>query len=117
MFELRELSRHTPVRGIIRHILKQAKTPLRCDELTVHVLEAWQRSFPQNPYQDACLVYKLAARFPDVTLHYDELPEGVAMIEEDGRDPISITPDLEAEELNKAVEQVRCIKFSLAEEE
>lgn len=117
MFELRELSRHTPVRGIIRHILKQAKTPLRCDELTVHVLEAWQRSFPLNPYQDACLVYKLAARFPDITLHYDELPDAIAMIEEEGKDALCVNPDLSADELNKAVDQIRCIKFSLATEE
>lgn len=117
MFELRELSRHTPVRGIIRHILRQAKAPISCDELTVHVLEAWQRSFPMNPYQDPCLVYKLTARFPDVTLHYDDLVDNIAMIEEEGKDALCVSPDLGPDELNKAIDQIKRIKFSIATEE
>ena len=116
MFELRDLTRHTPVRGIIRRILEQIKTPISCDELTVHVLEAWQRSFPPNPFEDPCLIYKLTAAFPDVELHFEELSD-IPMLEEEGQDPILIKPDLGADELNRGIDQIKRIKFSLRKEE
>lgn len=116
LFELRDLNRHTPVRGIIHRILEQSKSPISCDELTVHVLEAWQRSFPPNPFEDPCLVYKLAASFNDVELHYDELPD-IPMLIEEGRDPILIKPDLKADDLNRGLDQVKRIKFSLRKDD
>lgn len=112
MFEVRDLSRHTPVCGVIRRILEQSKNPISCDELTVHVLEAWQRNFPPNPYEDPCLIYKLVGGFSDIEMHYDELPD-VPMIEEEGRDPVLVNPNLPAELLNEAVDQVKRIRFSL----
>lgn len=115
MLELRDLTRHTPVRGIIHRLLEQSKSPISCDELTVHLLEAWQRSFPPNPYEDPCLVYKLAAAFPDVVLHYDDLPD-IPMLLEEGRDPVLIKPELGADELNSAIDQIKRIKFSLRKE-
>lgn len=116
MFEVRDLSRHTPVRGVIRRILEQVKSPISCDELTVHVLEAWQRAFPPNPYADAALVYKLAAGFPDVELSYEDLSD-VPMIVDFGPDPILVKPTCSADELNHAVDQIKRIKFSLRKEE
>lgn len=116
MFEVRDLSRHTPVRGVIRRILEQVKAPISCDELTVHVLEAWQRAFPPNPYKDPCLVYKLTASFPDVELHYDDL-EDIPMITDFGPDPILVKPVCNPEELNHAVDQIKRIKFSLKRED
>lgn len=115
MFEVRDLTRNTPVRGVIRRILEQVKTPISCHELTVHVLEAWQRSFPPNPYSDPCLVYKLAASFPDVELSYDDLDD-IPMLTDFGPDPILIKPDLGPEELNRAIDQVKLIKLSLKKE-
>jgi hypothetical protein len=112
VLEVRDLSRHTPVCGIIRRILEQVKQPISCDELTVHVLEAWQRNFPPNPYDDPVLIYKLVGKFKDVEMHYDDLPD-IPMIEEDGRDPVLVNPRLGYEELNEAVEQIKRIKFSL----
>lgn len=112
MFELRDLSRHTPVSGIIRKILEQAKSPISCDELTVHVLEAWQRNFPPNPFEDPCLIYKLVGSFPDVEMHYDELTD-IPMVEEEGHDPILVSPTLGPDDLNRALDQIRRIKFSL----
>lgn len=116
LLELRDLTRHTPVRGIIRRILEQIKAPISCDELTVHVLEAWQRSFPPNPFEDPCLIYKLTAAFPDVELHFGDLPD-IPMLEEEGQDPVLIKPDLGAEELNRGIEQIKRIKFALRKDD
>jgi hypothetical protein len=112
VLEVRDLTRHTPVCGIIRRILEQIKAPISCDELTVHVLEAWQRSFPPNPYEDCCMVYKLAGSFRDVELHYDDLTD-IPMIIEEGNDPVLVTPQLGADDLNRALDQIKRIKFSL----
>jgi len=115
VFEVRDLSRHTPVCGIIRRILEQTKQPISCDELTVHVLEAWQRNFPPNPYEDPCLVYKLAGSFKDVEMHFDDLPD-VPMLAADTNDPVLVSPKQPAEVLNEAVDQIKRVKFSLKKE-
>lgn len=111
MYESRE-SRQTPLRGIIRRILEQAKEPIACDELTAHVVETWQRSFPTNPYHDICLIYKMTGAFPDVEMSYDDLDD-IPLVELPGEDPILVTPRLEADILNQATDQIRRIKFSI----
>jgi hypothetical protein len=112
VYETRDVSRQTPLRGIIRRLLEQSKAPIACDELTAHVVEAWQRPFPQNPYEDPCLIYKLVGAFPDVEMHYDDL-EDIPLVELNGQDPILVTPRLDSSLLNEALDQIKRIKFSI----
>ena len=108
----RDTSRYTPLSGVIRKVLEKSPAPMACDELTVHVIEAWQRPFPTNPYEDPCLVYKLVGTLPDVEMSYEDL-EHVPLVELDEQDPIIVTPQLGPELLNEALDQIKRIKLSI----
>ena len=47
-------------------VLEQHKAAVTCEELAIAVREYWGRSFPQNPYEDPCLIYKLTGTYLDV---------------------------------------------------
>ena len=71
---LRQITEHTPVIAVIRHILKKQEAPITVRDLTAQVIDAWGRDFPQNPYVDYCLVYKLAVGILNCQEKYDNLP-------------------------------------------
>ncbi len=107
-----DINRHAPVRGIIRWILEQSKEPVSCAELTTRVFELWQRSFPDNPYFEQCLIYKLTASFDDVKVESDD-PEDALMQPEGEGDPVWIHPSLGPDDLNRGLNQIMDLRFSL----
>ena len=111
--EVREVGPNTPLCGVIRKVLENTKSGVSCDELAVSVREHWGRSFPQNPYDDACLVYKLAGTYLDVDFNFDELGEVPLVFRREGGDGEALNPKMDAIDLNRVADMVKRVKVAL----
>ena len=106
---LRQITEHTPVIAVIRHILKKQEAPITVRDLTAQVIDAWGRDFPQNPYVDYCLVYKLAIGILNCQEKYDNLPNGAPIFlerEQPDSDPIMVNPRMNSIVLNEIADDL-----------
>lgn len=114
---LKDVGKTTPIVEVIRRVLEKQAKPMSLEELTMHVMESWGRDFPNNPYEDVSLVYKLATRVLHCQVHFDETGgEPPTVQAEDARpEPMNQVPFLTSTQLNVILEQLRHVKLSLAE--
>ncbi|MHB2015554.1 MAG: hypothetical protein ACYCW6_01270 [Candidatus Xenobia bacterium] len=112
--EVREVGPNTPLCGVIRKVLESSKQSISCDELAVAVREYWGRSFPQNPYEDACLIFKLAGTYLDVAYNYEDLGGEVPLVRRrEHGDGQELTPRMSFADLNRAADEIKRVKLSL----
>ncbi|MGM9992670.1 MAG: hypothetical protein ACI376_07500 [Candidatus Bruticola sp.] len=105
----RPMTERIPVVAVMRRILKKQETPITVKELTALVIDAWGRDFPQNPYADCCLVYKLAVGILNCQEKYDNLPNGAPIFlerEQADSDPIMVNPRMGMNTLNEIADEV-----------
>ncbi len=111
--EVREVGPNTPLCGVIRKVLEQNKTAVTCEELAIAVREYWGRAFPQNPYEDPCLVYKLTGLYLDVDYDFEEVGEVPLVYKRDGGDGTELNPRMGPTELNRVADQVKRVKVAI----
>jgi len=95
-------------------VLEEAKGPISLEELSVNTLSRWGRNFPPGPYHPVALTYKLAARYLNVEVVYEDascpmmVPRGIS-----GAVSSPLSPDMTPEELNRVVEDLKRVKVRL----
>lgn len=107
-------SKHMPVVEVMRRILKRQQGPITVKELTAQIVDSWGRDFPVNPYEECCLVYKLAVGILHCQENFDNLATGGPLyIERDQKesDPILLSPRMSSQLLNPLAEQIAQIKL------
>ncbi|GMU53559.1 MAG: hypothetical protein AMXMBFR33_27050 [Candidatus Xenobia bacterium] len=114
---LKDVGKTTPIVEVIRRVLEKQQKPMSLEELTMHVMESWGRDFPNNPYEDVSLIYKLATRVLRCQVFFDETGgEPPTVQAEDARpEPMNQVPFLTSTQLNVILDQLRHVKLSLAE--
>lgn len=112
---LKDVGKSTPAVEVVRRILEGASQPMRLEELSVNALNAWGRDFPNNPYDDLALIYKLATTVLKCDSHYDELGGQIPLVRrEDSREePKPLSPVLLASDLNLILDDLKNLKLSL----
>ena len=113
---LRGVSNNTPVVEVIRLIMEAEKTPMTVMELTERLKDAWGRNLPCNPYDDYCIVYKLAAGVLQCEASFAGLADGrppvVSRINPDD-EPAAVTPGMRFEGMHRIKDDVKNIVLSL----
>jgi hypothetical protein len=112
---LKDLGKNTPAVEIIRRVLSESNQPIRLEELTVNALHAWGRDFPNNPYDDLALVYKLATTVLRCKISFDELDGRVPLVhnEEHLEGPRALSNAMLAPDLNEVLDDLKNVKLSL----
>lgn len=112
---LKDIGKNTPAVEVIRRVLEQQGKPMSLEELTVSVLSAWGRDFPNTPYEQIPLVYKLATNTLSCTVHFDETGGKVPIIkrEEGAEDEVPLAPELGPHDLNLIVDKLKHVKVAL----
>lgn len=112
---LKDVGKSTPATEVIRRVLEDSSQPMRLEELTVNAMNLWGRDFPNNPYEDMALIYKLATNVLKCSVSYEEVGGFAPLIEREDtpEDPKALSPALGASDLNLALEDLRSLKISL----
>ena len=112
---LKDVGKSTPAVEVIRRVLEGYGQPMRLEELTVNAMNAWGRDFPNNPYDDLALIYKLATTVLKCDPHYDEVGDEPPLVsrEEPREEPVPLTPQMGPTDLNLVVDQLRHVKLTL----
>ena len=112
---LKDVGKSTPAVEVIRRVLEGYGQPMRLEELTVNALNAWGRDFPNNPYEDMALIYKLATTILKCEMNFDDTDGEAPLVRrEEGReDPVPLAPALGATDLNLISDQLRHVKLVL----
>jgi len=112
---LKDLGKNTPAVEIIRRVLSESGQPIRLEELTVNALHAWGRDFPNNPYADLALVYKLATTVLRCKVSFDEMEGKVPLVhhEEHLDGPKALNHTMGAPDLNEVLDDLKNVKLSL----
>ena len=56
---LKDIGKNTPAVEVIRRILEKQGKAMSLEELSVSVMNTWGREFPNTPYEQIPLMYKL----------------------------------------------------------
>ncbi len=112
---LKDIGKSTPAVEVIRRILEEQGKPMSLEELTVSVLSTWGRDFPNTPYEQIPLVYKLATNTLSCTVSYDDAGGKVPIIkrEEGAEDEVPLSPELGPHDLNLIVDKLKHVKVAL----
>ena len=119
MSEPKQITKNTPVIEVIKRILKRQVAPITIEDLTAQVIDNWGRDFPESPYEEACLVYKLAVGVLHCKEYYDSLPNGAPIYIEryqPDSDPILVNPNMKSSVLNEVVSDLALLKVDYVEE-
>ena len=112
---LKDVGKSTPASEVIRRVLEESSQPMRLEELTVNAMNLWGRDFPNNPYEDMALIYKIATNVLRCQVSYDEVGGHAPLItrEDTPEGPKALSPKLGPSDLNLALEELRGLKLSL----
>ncbi len=112
---LKDLGKNTPVAEVLRRVLVDHGKPMSIEELTIHALNVWGREFPNTPYEQVPLVYKLTTNTLSCSVDFAEVGGKAPIIkrEEGAEDEVPLSPDLGPHDLNLIVDQLKKLKVSL----
>ena len=112
---LKDIGKTTPASEVIRRVLEDSSQPMRLEELTVNAMNIWGRDFPNNPYEDMALIYKLATNVLKCHVSYDDVGGYAPLIShgDTPEEPKPLSPQLGPNDLNMALEELRGLKMSL----
>ena len=112
---LKDIGKNTPAVEVIRRVLEEQGKPMSLEELTVSVMSAWGRDFPNTPYEQIPLVYKLATNALSCSVNFDDAGGKVPIIkrEEGADDEVPLSPQLGPHDLNLIVDKLKQVKVAL----
>ena len=112
---LKDIGKNTPAVEVIRRVLEEQGKPMSLEELTVSVLSTWGRDFPNTPYEQIPLIYKLATNALSCAVQYSDARFGVPIIkrEEGAEDEVPLSPELGPHDLNLIVDKLKHVKVAL----
>lgn len=112
---LKDIGKNTPAVEVIRRVLEEQGKPMSLEELTVSVLSTWGRDFPNTPYEQIPLVYKLATNALSCNVSFDDAGGKVPIIkrEEGAEDEVPLSPELGPHDLNLIVDKLKHVKVAL----
>ena len=113
---LRNISNNTPVVEVLRLIMEKENRPMTVEELTDRLKDVWGRNLPCNPYEDCCVVYKLATGVLRCKASFEKLEGGRAPVVDrinPDDEPVAITPGMRFEGMNQIADEVEKIVLSL----
>ncbi|MBQ7529786.1 hypothetical protein IJT10_07820 [bacterium] len=109
-----QTNEHAPVVEVLRRILKEHNEPITVEDLTTQLIDVWDGEFPFNPYNNSCLVYKLAVGVLNCQESYDNLENKSPVYierEQPDSDPIMLNSSLKYDILNEHAAEVEKIKL------
>lgn len=112
---LKDIGKNTPAVEVIRRVLEEQGKPMSLEELTVSVLSAWGRDFPNTPYEQIPLIYKLATNALSCDVSFEDAGGKVPIIkrEEGAEDEVALSPELGPHDLNLIVDKLKHVKVAL----
>jgi hypothetical protein len=112
---LKDLGRSTPVAEVIRRLVEESSQPIRLEELCVNALNVWGRDFPNNPFEDLALIYKIATNVVKCTVHFDDVGGKVPLVDRSDIPvrPRPLTAKMGSRDLNVSLDSLKALKFSL----
>ncbi len=112
---LKDIGKNTPAVEVIRRILEEQGKPMSLEELNVSVMSAWGRDFPNTPYEQIPLIYKLATNALSCSVNFDDTGGKVPIIkrEEGAEDEVALSPELGPHDLNLIVDKLKQVKVAL----
>jgi hypothetical protein len=112
---LKDIGKNTPAVEVIRRVLEEQGKPMSLEELTVSVLSTWGRDFPNTPYEQIPLIYKLATNALSCSVSFEDAGGKVPIIkrEEGAEDEVALAPDLGPHDLNLIVDKLKHVKVAL----
>lgn len=112
---LKDIGRNTPAVEVIRRVLEEQGKAMSLEELTVNVLNTWGRDFPNTPYEQIPLMYKLTTNTLSCSVSFEDIGGSVPIIkrEEGAEDEVPLSPELGPHDLNLIVDQLKQVKVAL----
>jgi len=116
---LKDIGKNTPAVEVIRRVLEAQGKPMSLEELSVSVMNTWGRDFPNTPYEQVPLMYKLTTNTLNCDVDFSEIGDSVPIIkrEEGAEDEVPLSPELGPGDLNLIVDQLKQVKVALPERE
>lgn len=116
---LKDIGKNTPAVEVIRRILENQGKPMSLEELSVSVMNTWGRDFPNTPYEQIPLMYKLTTNTLSCNVDFSEVGGSVPIIkrEEGAEDEVPLSPELGPGDLNLIIDQLKQVKVSLPAED
>lgn len=114
---LKDIGKNTPAVEVIRRVLEAHGKPMSLEELSISVMNTWGRDFPNTPYEQVPLMYKMTTNTLQCAVDFSEIGDSVPIIkrEEGAEDEVPLSPDLGPGDLNLIVDQLKQVKVSLPE--
>jgi len=114
---LKDIGKNTPAVEVIRRVLEAQGKPMSLEELSVSVMNTWGRDFPNTPYEQVPLMYKLTTNTLSCAVDFSEIGDKVPIIkrEEGAEDEVPLSPELGPSDLNLIVDKLKQVKVSLPE--
>jgi len=112
---LKDIGKNTPAVEVIRRVLENQGKAMSLEELSVSVMNTWGRDFPNTPYEQIPLMYKLTTNTLSCNVDFSDVGGNVPIIkrEEGAEDEVALSPQLGPSDLNLIVEQLKQVKVSL----
>lgn len=112
---LKDIGKNTPAVEVIRRVLENQGKPMSLEELSVSVMNTWGREFPNTPYEQIPLMYKLTTNSLSCDVDFSEVGDAVPIIkrEEGAEDEVALAPELGPSDLNLIVDKLKRLKVSL----
>lgn len=110
--------KNTPVVEVIRRAMLAEGKPVTVSHLTERLRDAWGRNLTSNPYDDYCLVYKLATMHLNCQVSCENLVNNrmpVVQRINPEHEPVQITPGMRFEGMNQKTEEIGQLVLSLPE--
>ena len=112
---LKDIGKNTPAAEVIRRVLEEQGKAMSLEELAVSVTNTWGRDFPNTPYEQVPLMYKLATNTLSCDVDFDDVGGQVPIIkrEEGAEDEVPLSPALGPHDLNLIVDKLKKVKVTL----
>ena len=112
-----QVGESAPIVEVIRKVLA-AKGPITISALCESLKDALGRSIVNNPYEDYCLVYKLAVGVLKCQVSCENLEGKVMPVvprTNPEHEPVAVTPGMRFEAMNTKVEEIGQLVVSLSD--
>lgn len=105
----------TPASEVIRKIMEDNHEPISIEDLSEKMKDVWGRDFAENPYDEYCLIYKIAVLVLNCEASFEGVEGGIPYIPRTNpnEEPIALNPRMRFEVLNEYAEQIKKVKVTL----
>lgn len=105
----------TPASEVIRKIMEDHQEPISIEDLSEKIKDVWGRDFVDSPYDEYCLIYKIAVLVLECEASFEDVEGGVPYVPRTNpaEEPIALNPRMRFEVLNEYAEQIKKVKVAL----